>query len=137
MITDDIKNFPKQFEYEPEVDNEDKLKKFSKFVVVGMGGSGHAAELLKVWRPDLELVVHRNYGLPPVPEKYLEESLIIASSYSGNTEETLSALQQGIEKKVQIVCITSNGKILEIAKKKELDDVKAEKEKVEQRLAQM
>ena len=41
MILDDIKNYAKQFAYEPKVENAEKLgkKKFAKFVVAGMGGS--------------------------------------------------------------------------------------------------
>ena len=123
-MDDAIKNFPKQFAYEPKVDNEDKLKKFSKFVVVGMGGSGHAADLLKVWRPDLELVVHRNYGLPPVPEKYLEESLIIASSYSGNTEETLSGYDEAQSRGLSVSALSTGGKLLEHAKEQGVPYIK-------------
>jgi len=48
MITETIKNFHKQFEYEPEIENAEKLRRFDKFIVVGLGGSHLAADLLKV-----------------------------------------------------------------------------------------
>lgn len=44
-----IKNFNKQFEYEPRIENAAALKPTVKFLVVGMGGSHLAADLLKVW----------------------------------------------------------------------------------------
>jgi len=47
--------------------------------------------------------------------------LLIVSSYSGNTEETLSALQQAISKKAQIIVITSGGQIIELAKQHQFD----------------
>jgi len=46
-IYEAIKKFYQQFEYEPKIENEDKLKaKFSKFVIAGMGGSNLASDLL-------------------------------------------------------------------------------------------
>ena len=45
-----------------------------------------------------------------------QHTLLVVCSYSGNTEETLSALQQGMMKKAQIACITSGGKVLEMAR---------------------
>ena len=64
MIYDAIKNFPKQLEFEPAVENAEHLKKRAKFVVLGMGGSHLAADLIKIWNPYLEVVVHSDYGFP-------------------------------------------------------------------------
>ena len=92
MLPRDIKNYASQFAYQPVLENAGKLKrKFSKFIVVGMGGSHLAADIIKAWHPELDLMVWSNYGLPKLNEKVLKESLIILSSYSGNTEETLDA----------------------------------------------
>ena len=77
MINDDIKNYAKQFEYEPLVENAGKLKKLGKFVVVGMGGSHLAADILKTWHPELDIVVWSSYGLPPLHEKDMKDRLVI------------------------------------------------------------
>lgn len=91
--------------------------KIKNIIVTGLGGSAIGGELIQnFFRTDLNVpyAVNRNYELPLYAN---EETLVIASSYSGNTEETISALNQAIEKKCQIVCVTTGGKIEEIAKK--------------------
>lgn len=82
-------------------------------VIAGMGGSALAAEYLKVW-PGLNvpLIICRNYSLPLFVN---EHTLVIASSYSGNTEETLSALEEARQKKAHIVVTAHGGKLKEIA----------------------
>src|SRR3989338_6848922 len=90
MLSQAIKDFPKQFTFEPKVENGPLLKSAKKFVVAGMGGSNHATDVLKAWKPSLDIIVHRDYGLPLVND--LKERLVIACSYSGNTEETIDAL---------------------------------------------
>ena len=63
-----IKNFAKQFEYKPVIENASNLKKHGSFVVGGMGGSRLPALILKMWdgRPDIR--VHNDYGLPESDE---------------------------------------------------------------------
>lgn len=111
-----IRNFNKQFEYKPVVENADRLERKSKFIVVGMGGSHLAVGLLKMWRPNLDLIVHKDYGLPSVPQKELSENLIILSSYSGNTEEVVEAFEKGIENNLPMAVISVGGRIIELAK---------------------
>src|SRR5271154_6434811 len=91
MIPDDIKAYGKQFDFEPNIENAAKLKKFGKFVVMGMGGSHLAADLIKAWHPEIDIIIWSNYGLPPLAEKDLKDRLIIISSYSGSTEEAVDA----------------------------------------------
>jgi glucose/mannose-6-phosphate isomerase len=79
----------------------------------GMGGSALWALLSQSWpgwKVPFEVV--RGYD---VPDYVGQKTLFIASSYSGNTEETLSALEQAEAKGAQIVVITSRGKLEEIA----------------------
>ena len=116
-IYDAIKNFNEQFAYEPIVENGAKFGRFEKFVIAGMGGSGHAADLIKALDPALRITVHRDYGLPAISEKELEQSLIIASSYSGNTEESLDALQEATKRELHVAAISIGGKLLGIAKR--------------------
>jgi len=115
MLPDDIKNYATQFEYEPIVENAHKLKKFGKFVVAGMGGSHLAADILKAWHPELDLVVWHNYGLPKLHEKDMKDRLIILSSYSGNTEETVDALDAAKAKKLNFAVVAARGKLIKLA----------------------
>jgi glucose/mannose-6-phosphate isomerase len=90
-------------------------KKIKNVVLTGLGGSAIGGDLLQNFlREQLKLpyVVNRNYNLPPYAD---ENTLVIASSYSGNTEETLSALYEAIEKKCQVCCITTGGKLADFA----------------------
>lgn len=112
-----IKNFNRQFEYEPKIENAAGFRHFDKFIVVGMGGSHLAADLLKAWNPYLDVVIHENYGLPAFSDEELKEYLVILSSYSGNTEEVLESFNEAIEKKLACVVVSVGGKLIELAKK--------------------
>lgn len=86
----------------------------TKLVVAGMGGSALAADMAKDWL-DLAIPfeVVKGYDLPA----YVDNStLVVASSFSGNTEETMSALGQALEKGAQVVVIAKGGKLLDAAK---------------------
>ncbi|MBI2013696.1 MAG: bifunctional phosphoglucose/phosphomannose isomerase [Candidatus Colwellbacteria bacterium] len=115
-MKESILNFPEQFKYKPEVTNSNKLRGFKRIIVIGMGGSHLAADLLKIYKPALDLVVHSNYGLPKLPNGVLEESIVILSSYSGNTEEVLSAFEECVKQELNFGVIASGGKLLELAK---------------------
>jgi glucose/mannose-6-phosphate isomerase len=116
MIYDDIKNYHKQFAYEPKVENVAKLKKkFAKFVVAGMGGSHLAADLLKTWKPGLDLVVWKNYGLPPL--KDLKDRLVIVSSYSGTTEEAIDVFNEAKKQHLAFAVVAARGKLIALAEK--------------------
>ncbi len=82
-------------------------------VLAGMGGSALAATLLHTW-PGLNLPfeIVRDYELPAYVGP---QTLFIASSYSGNTEEALSALDAAEAKGAQIVVIAAGGKLQERA----------------------
>ncbi len=77
MFKDTIKNFNEQFKYGPEIQNHGNFGKYKKFIVVGMGGSNLAAGIIKSWKPKLDVVVHRDYGLPNMVGSEIEERLII------------------------------------------------------------
>jgi glucose/mannose-6-phosphate isomerase len=121
MMRDDILGFAKQFEFEPKIENAENYKSHDKFLVVGMGGSNHATELIQEFAPSAHIIARRSYGLP---EKFtddeLRDRLIIASSYSGNTEETIDALNIALDKKLDVAVIAAGGKLIETAKEKKL-----------------
>jgi glucose/mannose-6-phosphate isomerase len=115
MMQEAIKNFATQFEFEPKVVNFDNLNKKTSFIVCGMGGSHLAADLLKRWKPDLDLTIHSDYSLPAMSEEKLKNSLLIFSSYSGNTEEVIDAFNHAKEKNLDMAVVTVGGKLLEMA----------------------
>jgi glucose/mannose-6-phosphate isomerase len=89
-------------------------------VITGLGGSGIGGSIVSELFADLAkvpILVNKDYFLPAFVGK---NTLVIVSSFSGNTEETLNALEIAIDKKAQIACVTSGGKLKGIAKEKNL-----------------
>jgi glucose/mannose-6-phosphate isomerase len=117
---DAIRSFPNQFSWRPVIENAGKLGIYKRFIVLGMGGSNLAPDLLKIRDPFLNVISHRDYGLPKLPPSALKGSLVIASSYSGNTEETLDGLKEARKKKLPVAVLTTGGKLLDIAKRDKL-----------------
>src|SRR3989344_8305519 len=89
-----IELFAEQFDYEPEIKNGGNFRLNEKLVVVGMGGSALAPGLVRVWKPETDIVIHKSYGLPAMSAEDLKKRLVILSSYSGNTEEVLEAYEE-------------------------------------------
>jgi glucose/mannose-6-phosphate isomerase len=91
------------------------LTDVQNIVVAGMGGSVLAAEFMLNWKGSelpVPLNVCRGYALPGYVD---EKTLVVVSSYSGNTEETLSCLEDAISRSAQIVIMTSGGALLKKA----------------------
>ena len=122
-----IENFPNQLREALAIAEAATLspkQTIQNIIVTGLGGSGIGgtiiSELVSETCP-IPVLINKDYFLP----KYIDNnSLVIISSYSGNTEETLEAMQQALNKKAQIICITSGGKVEEIAKQNNLDVIK-------------
>lgn len=86
-------------------------------IIVGMGGSAIGGDLLKDWaRNQLKIPVeiNREYYLP---EYAGEKTLVLVISYSGDTEESLSAFMDALKRRCMIYCISSGGELLKYAKK--------------------
>ncbi|MCK5402747.1 bifunctional phosphoglucose/phosphomannose isomerase [Candidatus Bathyarchaeota archaeon] len=99
-------------------------KKPKKILVVGMGGSAIGGDLLKDWLREtlsIPIDVCREYNLPAYAD---EETLVLVSSYSGNTEETLSMFLEALEKRCMTLSITSNGSLLDFNETLDLPFVK-------------
>jgi len=89
----------------------------TNIVLAGMGGSAIGGDLLRTYlsqKLQIPFIVNRHYTLPSFVNR---NSLVIISSYSGNTEETLEAYEQAVERKANILCITSGGEVGGRAKK--------------------
>ncbi|MCR4283947.1 MAG: hypothetical protein NUV64_01330 [Parcubacteria group bacterium] len=130
-----IKNFPKQFEFNPEIINIDNFKQKDRYIVCGMGGSHLSADILRQAYPTLDLVIHNNYGLPEMSGERMKERLVIVTSYSGNTEEAVSSLLGAINKNLSVAVISSGGKLLSLAKENNLPYIELPKEDIPPRMA--
>jgi glucose/mannose-6-phosphate isomerase len=90
-------------------------------LVTGLGGSGIGGTIIaQICDSELKVpfVVSKDYFIPGFVN---EHTLVVASSYSGNTEETLQSLEAAQKKGALICCVTSGGKVLEIAKQHNYD----------------
>lgn len=111
-----IKDVSLQFSYKPEIQNKEKLVQPTWYIIAGMGGSHLAADLLPLVNPKLSLMVHQNYGLPRVSDEIFSKCLVIANSYSGNTEEVLDSYEKAKEKNLPLAVISIGGELIERAK---------------------
>lgn len=112
----------KAFELGKAVELSPEFKSAKHIVGLGMGGSGMAYTILSVMmrsagKASLEVV--SDYDLPPYVTKE-NGTAVCVTSFSGNTEETLSAAAQALERGCPIVCITTGGKLAEWAKEHNL-----------------
>lgn len=120
-----IEGFPNQLQEAIRIGEHAKLtsakKKIANVFISGLGGSGIGGTIvseLSAMEATVPITVSKGYFIP----KFVNENtLVIISSYSGNTEETLNCLLLALKRKAKIVCISSGGKMAEIAKKKKLD----------------
>lgn len=96
-------------------------KEIRNIVITGLGGSGIGGTIVsQVVDNEIKVPVsvNKDYFLPGFVN---DHTLVIVSSYSGNTEETTQALEAALQKRAKICCVTSGGKVLETAKAKNLD----------------
>lgn len=125
MMDQLIERFPAQLTEALEIGENAFIKEhdkpINKIYVAGMGGSGIGANFVAefiVGECKLPYLIGKSYDSPAFID---ENTLYIASSYSGNTEETLSALSQVADSGAKIVCISGGGKLIALAKEKGYD----------------
>ncbi|MEA3254169.1 MAG: bifunctional phosphoglucose/phosphomannose isomerase, partial [Chloroflexota bacterium] len=100
-----------QFELPPE------YSKVNKVLIAGMGGSAVGGEIVRrlaLCESKSPVWVHQDYGLPPFVD---ENMLVIISSYSGNTEETISAFTELCKTNAKKLVVTTGGKLGNLARK--------------------
>ena len=90
-------------------------REIRNILVAGMGGSGIGADFTATWVQPACRVPFQVVKDYEIPEYVNEHTLLIASSYSGNTEETLSACTLAHKKGARIIALTSGGKLREMA----------------------
>ncbi len=108
-------DFPEQCRQAKEIGETASLpsgyRKISNILITGLGGSAVGGDILRAYLSDqagIPIVVNRDYSIPGFVNS---DTLLIVCSYSGNTEETISAFEKGLKKKAKIVIITSGGKL--------------------------
>ncbi len=93
---------------------------FQNIIITGLGGSGIGGKIVSQLVADevtVPVYLNNDYKLPAFVGP---NSLVIASSYSGNTEETLYSVEQALEAGAEVFCISSGGKLIDLAKEKGL-----------------
>lgn len=125
MMDQLIERFPSQLIEALEIGEAATInahsEKIDKVFVAGMGGSGIGANFVAEFITDeckLPYIIGKSYHIPAWIDK---NTLFVASSYSGNTEETLQALEAAEKTGCKIVCVCSGGKLMGIAKEKNYD----------------
>ena len=119
-MNDYINDFTNHLKEAIEIGNNSGLKKnmknFKNILICGLGGSGIGgtivADIVSI-KARIPIATTKDYSIPNFVNN---ETLVIACSYSGNTEETLSALKKCKQKNAEIAIITSGGKLKKIAK---------------------
>ncbi|NOT36966.1 MAG: bifunctional phosphoglucose/phosphomannose isomerase [Saprospiraceae bacterium] len=123
-----IKRFPAQLAEAMEIGENSVIRKAENsptlVYVTGMGGSGIGADFIASFirnECSIPYLINKTYQAPA----YINSnSIVIASSYSGNTEETYQNVQECISKGARVICIASGGKIIHLAKERNLDYIK-------------
>jgi glucose/mannose-6-phosphate isomerase len=119
-----VEGFPAQLDEAIGIGKNAKLpvaaNPIRNVLISGLGGSGIGGTIVSEFAFEsapVPVTVTKGYFIP----KFVNEnSLVIISSYSGNTEETVACLEQAIARKAHVVCITSGGKVAEIARAQNL-----------------
>ena len=101
--------------YEKEFDIPD-FKNIDHVVFAGMGGSGTIGDIFSsiLSKNDIHTTIIKGYLLPKTVD---EKTLVLTTSISGNTEETLTVLKNSLETNAKIIAVSSGGKLEELSKK--------------------
>tara|TARA_Y100000589_G_scaffold63590_1_gene54998 strand:+ start:9316 stop:10302 length:987 start_codon:yes stop_codon:yes gene_type:complete len=127
VMKDFIQNFPHQIKEAVEIGSKisvtTNFSQINNIIIAGQGGSGIGGMIVKnllIDKLSIPVYLNQDYTLPAFAD---EKSIFIASSYSGNTEETLSSLKKAQKRNCNIFCICSGGELLKIAEENDYDHV--------------
>lgn len=118
-----VADLPEQVQQAYQAAAQVKLEDFGEvagIAVAGMGGSAIGGDVVATAYEDqlgVPMVTVRGYHLP---QWISSRSLVFAVSYSGNTEETISCLHEALERGCHIICVSTGGRISDIAREREL-----------------
>lgn len=126
-MEDLIRNFGQQMRQAVEIGEAAQFTApahpIQNVVLIGLGGSAFGGEIVRNYISNQATVpfdIFRDYVIPAYVSK---NTLLLTSSYSGNTEETLASLDEAMPRNPKIVCVSSGGKVIEIAKANGYDHV--------------
>lgn len=122
-----IENFSRQLAEAVTIGEAADLSQYDKpitnVLISGLGGSGIGGTIVAQLVADdahVPININKEYGIP----KYINsKSLVIISSYSGNTEETLHSMEDAISSGAEVACITSGGEVLRISRENNLNHI--------------
>jgi glucose/mannose-6-phosphate isomerase len=112
-----LKNFPQQLTEALKIARDARVSgSFDNIVICGVGGSALAGDLFETYFEKLRIPVHinRNYQLP---KEAGSNSLVVVITFSGNTEEPISAFREALDKGMSMVGIASGGQLERLCKK--------------------
>ncbi len=107
--------FPKQFEWDPVIENADRLKEYEHYIICGVGTSALGGDILRTSGLEASVVVWRDYGLPSTVGP---NTMIIVCSYSGQTEESIDNFNEAMQRHLPVAVVTSGGPLLIVAQQK-------------------
>ncbi len=127
MMQNLIAAFPDHIAEAIEIAKEAKIRQpdreIHNVLICGMGGSGIGGSLVSGWLLNelkVPVSISKGYNIPAFVDSH---TLVIGSSYSGNTEETLSAIEKAVNKGAWIVGVCSGGKLSELCEKNNFDQI--------------
>lgn len=116
-----IRSFPQHIEHAMQIGASQELRirtgGIRAIVMTGLGGSAIGGDLLRCVLADelsVPFIVNRSYTLPAFVD---QSTLVVVSSYSGNTEETIAAYREALRRKARVLAITSGGSIAALARR--------------------
>jgi len=113
-----LKDFPKQCEEALELGKDVKIDDVENVVATGIGGSAFVGDVLKCFlSPEIDIWINKDYTIPNFVNN---KTLVLAISFSGNTEETLEACEKALEKGAKILGICKGGKLEALCREKGL-----------------
>jgi len=118
MMMESLYGLPEQFEYSLGLSFDlagSYRREYRNMVISGLGGSAIGGDIIRSYalsRLGIPVVVNRDYSIPAFVN---ENTLFVAASYSGNTEETLSSYRQARARGASILCISSGGELSSLA----------------------
>ena len=127
LMKDYISDFSNHLIEAMKIGETKTLKKknlsINNILIAGLGGSGIGGSIIVdvfASQVNIPILVSKDYNIPSFVNK---NTLVIASSYSGNTEETIYAIKKALKMNAEVAIITSGGKLKEIAEKNNLNKV--------------
>lgn len=108
---------------------------FRNIVFSGMGGSAIGGDLIRALFNEhcpIPIIVNRDYNIPKFVD---QQTLFIAASYSGNTEETISAFRQALDKGAKIITISAGGELQKLSEENKVPHFEIEQKGLQPRCA--